>query len=188
MGHTEDQCLEERALARLVLAGQSPSSVLSSNDDVWSDSTTINDAIAAWEENGWQNLSPWTIRRYLSIWKTHIEPLIGRRRISDLGRYDFELFFRQLKAGGQSEASVRQIKAVLRHACRLARKWSRNSLPNPVSESELPEWSIATKARKIRSPELTEVRALLRAAEALNERFRATMPPRLSGFAPLTAA
>jgi len=46
---------------------------------------TINMAILAWKQNGWQDLSPSTTRRYDSIWTTHIKDSIGRRRITSLG-------------------------------------------------------------------------------------------------------
>src|SRR6202035_3333525 len=30
----------------------------------WGDSTTINEALEAWSDNGWQDLSPTTVRHY----------------------------------------------------------------------------------------------------------------------------
>ena len=74
----------ELALARLVI-GQSdePARVPSEAAKPFSSITTINDAIAAWEVNGWQDLSPSTTRRYKSIWKTHIKQSIGRRAICE---------------------------------------------------------------------------------------------------------
>ena len=54
--------------------------------------------------------------------KCHIPHSIGDRKISQLGPYDVERYFRELKDTRLSEASVRQIRAMLHRACRLARK------------------------------------------------------------------
>jgi hypothetical protein len=103
-------------------------------------STTVNMAIEAWRENGWKDLSPNTTRRYRSIWTIHIRGIIGRRKIASLSPYDVELYLRGLKKDGLSEASVRQTRAILHRACRLAQKWSGNVLPNPMSGTEMPDW------------------------------------------------
>lgn len=31
---------------------------------------------------------------------------------------------------------------MLHRACRLARRWSGNTLPNPIADTELPSWSV----------------------------------------------
>ena len=41
--------------------------------------TTVNDAIEGWKQNGWEDLSPVTARRYENVWKVHIEKTIGKR-------------------------------------------------------------------------------------------------------------
>lgn len=79
-----------------------------------------------------------TVRRYEGIWRVHVRNSNGRRRLVSLGPYDVERYFRALKDAGLSEASVRQTRAMLHRACRLARKWSSNTLPNPVTNTELP--------------------------------------------------
>ncbi len=38
----------------------------------WGPTTTVNDAIAAWREHGWEDLSPKTAGRYESWWENHI--------------------------------------------------------------------------------------------------------------------
>jgi len=137
----------------------------------WGLDTTINDAILGWERNGWQDLSPTTARRYKGIWAVHIRDTIGRRRIKALGPYEVEQFFRDLKAKGLSVSSVRQTRAVLHRACRLARKWSGNRLPNPVTDTELPDWPLAEQSRRVRAPGPDEVRRILAAARDLDLRF-----------------
>jgi hypothetical protein len=77
------------------------------------------------------------------VWRVNIKDPIGRRRIASLVPYDVERYFRELKAAGLTQASVRYVRAVLHRACRLARKWSNNTLPNPITDTELAEWSLA---------------------------------------------
>jgi integrase len=136
----------------------------------WGPRTTINDAISGWRDNGWEDLSPSTIRRYESIWRTHIKPSIGSRQIATLSPFDVEQFFRQLKDQGLSRSSVRQTRAILHRACRLARRWSNNTLPNPLSGSELPSWHLAASIL-VRAPTKAEVKRLLKAAKTYDDRF-----------------
>jgi hypothetical protein len=64
----------ERALARLVAdVDATRTSTMASAPRAWGEQTTINDAIAGWQANGWDDLSPSTTRRYQSIWATHIK-------------------------------------------------------------------------------------------------------------------
>jgi integrase len=141
----------------------------------WGRTTTINQAIAAWRENGWEDLSPTSQRRYETSWNQHVRDDIGRRRISSLTPYEVERYFRKLKAQGLSEGSVRHVRALLHRACRLARKWSGNRLPNPIEGTELPDWKLDERAKEVRSPAPDEVRALMAAANELDARVGAFM-------------
>ncbi|HEX2699063.1 MAG TPA: site-specific integrase [Acidimicrobiales bacterium] len=157
----------ERELARLV------AELDAGDGDIvldWGPETTVNDAVVGWQRNGWDDLSPSTVRRYRSIWKVHVKDDIGRRKIRSLGPYDVECYLRKLKQEGQSESSVHQIRAFLHRACRLARKWSGNRLPNPVADTDLPEWALSEKAEHVRAPELGEIRAVLAAARRYDRR------------------
>jgi integrase len=138
----------------------------------WGPGTTFNDAIAGWRDNGWADLSPLTTARYESTWRLHIEDGIGRQRIASTGPYDIEQYFRRLKAQGAGLETVRYVRSVLHRACRLARKWSGNTLPNPVTDTELPSWSAGELPTPVRAPSLAEVRAILRAAASLDLRYR----------------
>lgn len=161
----------ERELARLVAEQEvKPQIILSEESTSWGLSTTINDAITAWSENGWEDLSPKTARRYQDVWDNHIRSSMGRRKIASLGPYEVESFFRQLKRDGLSEGSVRMVRAVLHRACRLARRWSGNVLPNPISDAELPSWTLDEQSTPVRAPTLAEVRRLLAASD--NEEIR----------------
>ena len=162
----------EKELARLVLAQDFEPEVLPEPGTIsWNRTTTVNDAIAGWKEFGWADLSPATQRRYDSVWKVHIERTIGQERIATLTPYDVERYFRQLKTDGVGRESVRYVRSVLNRACRLARKWSGNTLPNPIADSELPSWGIEGTARPVRAPSTSEVRRLLAKAQDLDPRY-----------------
>ncbi len=161
----------ERELARLVAAQDAAPAPVPEERVLWGVTTTINDAIAAWRDNGWDDLSPKTVRHYESIWRVHIEPAIGRRRIASLGTYDVERYYRTLKAAGLSAATVRQVKAVLHRSCRLARKWSGGTLPNPAADADLPTWGLDERRADVRSPDVEEVQRLLATAAEDDPRF-----------------
>lgn len=151
----------ERALARLVSeVDREPVQLVTKDSHGFGDKTTINDAIAAWKQNGWQDLSPTTTRRYTSIWKTHIRDSIGKEAIVSLSPFNVERYFRDLKDKGLSEASVRQTRALLHRVCHLARKWSGGTLSNPIADTELPAWGL-DDAKEVRAPSVTEVRRLI---------------------------
>lgn len=171
----------ERELARMVAEQDaSPAPVPEEESLSWGPATTVNDAIAGWKANGWADLSPSTLRRYESIWNVHVRGSIGRRKIASLGPYEVERYFRSLKTAGLAEATVRQVRAILHRSCNLARRWSANTLPNPINGTELPEWTLAESSPAVRSPSAEEVRLLLKAAAGLD--------PRMSAFVRLVAA
>jgi len=153
----------ERDLHRGRTKPRAPASEAPPVDVRWGPDTTINDAIAAWKANGWADLSPSTVRRYQNNWDVHIHHGIGEKRIVELGPYDVEQYLRRLKARGLSEASVRQIRAIMHRACRLARKWSNLELPNPVHDTEMPGWALDEQGAEVRAPTAAEVRALIAA-------------------------
>ena len=124
----------------------------------WGPATTVNDAIEGWKQNGWDDLSPVTTRRYENVWNVHIKKAIGRERIATLTPYDVERYFRDLKAEGCGRETVRYVRSVLNRACRLARKWSGNQLPNPISDTELPTWGLEHTPEPVRAPTREEVR------------------------------
>jgi integrase len=166
----------EKDLARLALGQDFEPEVPAEPETMtWNATTTVNDAIAGWKDNGWDDLSPVTVRRYENIWKVHIAKTIGKRRIASLTTYEVEQYFRKLKADGAGRETVRYVRATLNRACRLARKWSNSTLPNPIAESELPSWSINELAGPVRSPSTAEVRQLLAKAWEHDVRFAACL-------------
>lgn len=163
----------ERELARLLVKqDEVPAVVPDEAAREWGPATTFNDAIAGWRDNGWADLSPLTTARYDNVWKVHVRDGIGSRRIASVGPYDVERYFRQLKSAGAGRETVRYVRSVLHRACRLARKWSGNSLPNPVADTELPVWDQASLPDAVRAPELAEVVTILQAATTLDLRYR----------------
>jgi len=141
----------------------------------WGNTTTINDAIEGWKLNGWDDLSPVTFRRYENVWKVHIEKTIGRERISSLTPYEVERYFRGLKNAGCGRETVRYVRSILNRACRLARKWSGNELPNPILDTELPTWPLSDAREPVRAPTTKEVRLLLQKAQQLDRRYAACL-------------
>ncbi len=164
----------ERELARLVLLqDEKPASVPNEESRQWSSSTTVNDAICAWRDNGWDDLSPKTARGYEEIWNRYVLHSIGLKRISALDPYSVERYFRNLKEKGAGRDTVRRVKSLLHRACRLAARWSGGVLTNPVADTELPSWSISERREPVRSPNQDEVRTLLEAANKYDEVFGA---------------
>jgi integrase len=175
----------ERALTRLVADGErerivDPAGGGRPGMPRWGRGTTLNDAIRGWRDNGWDDLSPTTTERYEQIWRMYIADGLGRRRIASISPYEVEQFFRELKSQGVGRRTMQQMRAILHRSCRLARKWSGNELPNPVADTELPEWSFNERAISVRAPTADEVRALLAAADSRDRR--------LAAFVRLTAA
>jgi len=141
----------------------------------WGSTTTFNDAIAGWKDNGWEDLSPVTVRRDESVWKLDIRDGIGRRRIAATSPYDVERYFRQLKTEGAGRETIRYVRSIIHRACRLARKWSGNILPNPVADTELAVFGTAFEPDPVRAPSEDEVRLVLKAASALDLRYGACL-------------
>ena len=166
----------EKELGRLVLAQDfEPEVPAETETTTWNGTTTVNDAIAGWRHNGWEDLSPVTVRRYENLWKVHIEKTIGKRRIAALTSYEVEQYFRKLKSDGAGRETVRYVRSVLNRACRLARKWSNSTLPNPIADSELPSWAIGERPEPVRAPSVEEVQRLLSKAREFDLRFAACL-------------
>lgn len=166
----------ERELARMIVDQEDEPSVASDETSrQWGPTTTFNDAIAGWRENGWEDLSPVTARRYESVWKLHVRDGIGRRRISSTSPYDVERYFRQLKSDGAGRETIRYVRSIIHRACRLARKWSGNVLPNPVADTELPAFGLDAESDPVRAPSAEEVRLVLKAASTLDVRYGACL-------------
>ncbi len=160
----------EKELARLAITQDVvPEEPPEEANRSWGRQTTVNDAIEGWKLNGWGDLSPVTSQRYESVWRVHIQGTIGRERVATLTPYDVERYFRDLKDNGAERETVRYVRSVLNRACRLARKWSGNQLPNPIADTELPTWGLENTSDPVRAPTSQEVRDLLLAAKNRTE-------------------
>ena len=153
----------ERELARLSIEFESSPQPSPDESTLWGAKTTFNDAILAWKQNGWQDLSPKTVTDYESLYRLHIKDKVGRKPIAKIGVFELEAYFRTLSQHGLGTSGVRQVRAILHKAARLAGKWSGGVIPNPVSLADLPKAS--SKPAPVRSPTLEEVRTILQTAE-----------------------
>jgi integrase len=164
----------ERELARLIAVQDStPAPIPEEENRAWGPSTTINDAIEGWKDNGWADLSPKTVRGYEEIWGRYVRETIGTKRIAALNAFEVERYFRKMKADGAGRDTVRRVRNIIGRTCRLAAKWSGGTLTNPVTDTELPTRPLAERPDPVRAPEVVEVQALVREAKDFDERFGA---------------
>jgi len=164
----------ERELARLIAVQDStPAPIPEEENRAWGPSTTINDAIEGWKDNGWADLSPKTVRGYEEIWGRYVRETIGTKRIAALNAFEVERYFRKMKADGAGRDTVRRVRNIIGRTCRLAAKWSGGTLTNPVADTELPTRPLAERPDPVRAPEVVEVQALVREAKDFDERFGA---------------
>ena len=152
----------ERELARLSFEFESSAHLTQADKAVWGAKTTFNDAILAWQENGWQDLSPKTVIDYESIFRLYIRDRIGIKPISTTGVFELEAYFRSLSEAGLGTSGIRRVRAILHKATRLAGKWSGGTIPNPVSQADLPK--PRSSSGPVRAPLLEEVRTILKSA------------------------
>ncbi|WP_276969793.1 hypothetical protein [Ferrimicrobium acidiphilum] len=77
----------ERELVRLVTGQEDKPAPLIESELAWSSSTTMNDAIAAWPENGWCKLSPTMVRhhQYAHSYCAFEQPVFDVNRFSNMG-------------------------------------------------------------------------------------------------------
>ncbi|NNN12598.1 MAG: hypothetical protein HKL81_02465 [Acidimicrobiaceae bacterium] len=142
----------ERELARLSIEFESSALPTQNERTLWGAKTTFNDAILAWKQNGWQDLSPKTVSDYESLYRIHIRDKVGQTPIAKIGVFEIEAYFRSLSERGLGASGIRQVRAILHKAARLAGKWSGGVIPNPVSLVDLLKSS--TKKSQVKSPAL----------------------------------
>jgi len=112
----------EKELSPLVLAQDfEPEAAPEPETLICNQTTTVNDAIAGWKENGWGDFSPVSLRRYEHVWKVHIEKSIGRERIATPTPYDDERHF--CHGRGADMTSGRGLKGPGRHATLFAARY-----------------------------------------------------------------
>lgn len=101
----------------------------------------------------------------------------GAWEIMSVTPYEVETYFRDLKKAGLGPKSIRQIRAVLHRACRLARKWSNGVLPNPIEDTEMPDWALHEQPTEVRAPTVDELRSILGRCRSRRAPPRGVHPP-----------
>ena len=165
----------ERELARLSFELESEPTFRAPNAEPpeqaeqirWGTDTTFNDAILAWKENGWEDLSPKTIRDYEGFYRRNIKDSIGKESITGIGVFEVERYFRALADEGLGLSGIKHVRGILHKAARLAGKWSGGVIPNPVALADLPK--NAAKSEPVRAPAIEEVQAIIRTAEQISD-------------------
>lgn len=80
---------------------------------------TVESFFSHWlETEHRESIAPSTFRRYSSIMKTHILPVIGKIKLNNLTRNDLSRVLSTMSQGGQSSRSQQQARAVLILVCR----------------------------------------------------------------------
>lgn len=75
----------------------------------------LKDVYEVWRETRWPGLEPKTTSRYGSIWRAHLEPEFGNRKLSTITREAVRAYFARLTNSSEIAAgTVRKVHAVLR--------------------------------------------------------------------------
>lgn len=120
---------------------------------------------AAWLDGRARELSPWTLRRYRSILANQIAPQVGDVQMTKLTPKDVRAMYARLLNSGLSEATVRQVRAVLRRG-----------FEDAVLDGDRPDNPVARAGKFRITP--TEIEAPpAEAVVALIARADATDPP-----------
>jgi len=104
--------------------------------------------------------SPTTLREYKRLIEKRIKPVLGDVPLSKLDPETLDSFYGRLAEDKLSPASIRQVHAILRAACRQAEKWGWLS-SNPASRATPPP--VHQKPKAVPLP--SEVKAMIAAAE-----------------------
>lgn len=114
--------------------------------------------------------SPTTLRKYRSIADTVLRPELGHVKLNKLTARQLDALYAKLTAKGNKPTTVRRVHALLSAALHQAERWdlvarsvARRATPPPIH------------AEQAESPSPDEVRALVAAAEELNEPGLATL-------------
>ena len=106
-------------------------------------------------------VAPATVANYTSLFKTHIKPTLGRKRLMKLQPDDIQLLINQKLDDGLSARTVRHIRGLLVQALDFGVR--RGSVPrNVAAMTEGPRQQSAGDGRSL---SIKQARALLRAAE-----------------------
>ena len=97
---------------RLAISGTNPITMTDK-------SLTVESFFSHWlDTEHRESIAPSTYRRYSSLMKTHILPVIGKIKLNKLTRNDLSRVLTTMSQGGQSSRSQQQARAILILACR----------------------------------------------------------------------
>ena len=84
---------------------------------------TVEGFLMRWMDGAASSLRPPSVRRYRNVLDTHIIPILGSRRLRDLGPQHVQAAYTRLLASGLSPASVRLCHFVLHRGLEQAMRW-----------------------------------------------------------------
>ena len=92
-----------------------------------SKAASVADMLEAWYEHGVEvkDWTPATAHGYRSTLNAHLIPALGRHRLDKLTPSHVQALLNELRAGGLSPQTVKNVRAVLSSALSLAMKWER---------------------------------------------------------------
>jgi integrase len=154
---TEDEVRRElRRLAGKVAAGE----------PVASTQHTVRSWLAVWLEEARPNLSPRTYEHYEACIRLYINPVLGRRRLTELKPEHVTAMVRTMQDRGLSPATAARARAVLRRALKIAQRYGHVAV-NVVTLTDPP------RQVEPERPHLTADQARAVLAAAAQDRLRA---------------
>lgn len=129
---------------------------------------TFSMLVDRWLEQVENRLAATTLRTYRAYIDHHIQPTIGEVSVSDLTTAALNDLYRNLGKKGLAPASIRQVHAIIRRACRFGVSEQYGGMTiNVAAGATLPYQS----SSDIHPPEPAAVAKLLRAAEEMDPGF-----------------
>jgi integrase len=130
------------------------------SDEANRERTTVSALLDQWLEFSIPNLKPATIKRYKEVIRLHINPAMGRRKVSSLTPYDVQRQYSGWLSQGISPNTIYACHTVLSGAFRRAAKWQLvgTNIIRDVDAPKLPQTEIEVFEHR-------EVRAILSAAK-----------------------
>lgn len=131
-------------------------------------SYTVGDAVVYWLAYGLSGRAPKTINMYRIYARTHIIPVLGRRKLRELTVEDVEKLLAE-KSAIMSTRSLRIIHSILSRSVRKAQAMDKVRR-NVVQLCEVPEGCAGRPSKSLR---LTQAEAVLKTADKSRPRIRA---------------
>jgi integrase len=141
------------------------------NGKISSAGTSLAELLERWLDHVAEQLSPTTVREYLRLVATMLQPDLGKIPLRRITTQRIDAYYAVLtKERGLSGASIRHVHAVLRGALGQAVRWGWIPI-NPAVAASPPK----VRRREITPPAIHDARALLRAADEHDPEFGALL-------------